>query len=793
MKVPVKWLKDYVNIDITPKELGDALTLSGSNVEEVITAGEEIENVVTGKIIEIKPHPDAEKLVVCQVDIGTAEPIQIVTAATNMKEQDIIPVALHGSTLHGGLKIKKGKLRGVTSNGMFCSEEELGIAGDEPVHGLMIMPSDTPIGKDIKAVLGLDNSVLDFEITSNRPDCLSIVGMARETAATLGTKYEMPSLEYEIKNKENINNVLKVEVKDALCRRYMARGVTNIKIEPSPGWMQERLLQAGLRPINNIVDITNFVMLELGQPMHAFDGREITSKNIVIERASQGEKFTTLDGCERILDVDMLNIKDGNITVGIAGIMGGLNSEVKDDTTDIIFESANFQGTNIRISSKKLSIRTEASSRFEKDLDISMAEIAINRACNLVVMLGAGEVMEGTIDIISPSLPQKSVIEVDSKWVNSFLGTELSKETMKEYLERLDFKVDIINEVLMVTSPGFRIDVAIKEDVAEEIARIYGYNNIPTTILQGSSIKGGKSKKQHLEQKIIDSLIGSGLNQSINYSFVSPKVFDAILLSQDSELRRVVTIRNPLGEDFSIMRTVALPSMMDSLGRNFSRSNETAKLFEIGKIYLPKENKATLPEEKNILCIGMYGDVDYLHLKGAVENVLESLGIEQFSFARLSDNVSYHPGKTAALYIRKQYVGILGEVHPAVESNYGLSTAVYVAELNMDILYEAAKLDKKYKALPKFPAVTRDIALLVEDGVLVQQIEDIIKKQGGNIVEKIKLFDVYKGKQIPEGKKSIAYSITYRKEDKTLTDVEVNKVHDKILRSLEYGLGAEFR
>lgn len=793
MKVPVKWLKDYVNIDITPKELGDALTLSGSNLEEVITAGEEIENVVTGKIMKIERHADAEKLVICQVDIAKDEPIQIVTAATNMKEQDIVPVALHGSTIHGGLKIKRGKLRGVASNGMFCSEEELGIAGDKLIEGLMIMPSDTPIGKDIKLVLGLDSSVLDFEITSNRPDCLSIVGMARETAATLGLKYKMPSLEYEVKNKENINSILKVDVKDDLCRRYIARGIKNVKIEPSPGWMQERLLQAGMRPINNIVDITNFVMMELGEPMHAFDAREITSRTIVVERASVGEKFITLDGVERILDGDMLNIKDGARTVGIAGIMGGLNSEVKDDTTDIIFECANFEGTNIRISSKKLDIRTEASSRFEKDLDASIAETAMNRACNLVAEIGAGEIMEGTIDIISEANSKKSVIEVDSNWVNIFLGTEISKEIMREYLERLDFIVDIKDEILMVTAPGFRIDIAIKEDIAEEIARIYGYNNIPVTVLQGSNIKGGKSKKQHLEEKIIESLIGSGLNQSINYSFVSPKVFDKILLPVSSDLRRVVTIRNPLGEDFSIMRTTALPSMMDSLERNFSRSNEKAKLFEIGKIYLPKENKATLPEERNILSIGMYGDVDYLNLKGVVENVIHSLGIDQFSFERISDNLSYHPGVAAALFIKKQYVGIMGEVHPEVANNYGISVAVYVAELNMDILYEVAKLDKKYKALPKFPAVTRDIAILVEEGVLVQQIEEIIKKQGGNIVENIKLFDVYKGKQIPEGKKSVAYSITYRKEDKTLTDIEVNKVHQKILRSLEYGLGAEFR
>lgn len=792
MKVPVKWLKDYVNVEIPAKELGDALTLSGSKVEEVITSGEEIQNVVTGKIVKIEKHPDAEKLVICQVDIAANELLQIVTAATNMKEQDVVPVALHGSTLHGGVKIKKGKLRGVMSNGMFCSEEELGIAGDEPVHGLMILPCDTPLGKDIKQVLGMDNAIIDFEITSNRPDCLSVLGIARETAATLNEKYRMPNLKYSTTSKGNVEDSLKVEVKDKLCRRYMARKIINVKIEPSPSWMQERLFDAGVRPINNIVDITNFVMLELGQPMHAFDAREVNSGRIVVERAKDGEKFTTLDGTERVLDSNVLNIKNGEETVGLAGIMGGLNSEVKEDTKEIIFECANFDGTNIRISSKKLGLRTEASARFEKDIDAELAQIAMDRACSLVEELKAGEILGGTIDIYPERKPAK-VVEVDSVWVNRFLGTDISKEAMKEYLDRLELSTVISGDTLIITVPNFRIDIAIREDIAEEIARIYGYNNIPTTIARSAGIRDAKSRKLHLDDLVIGALIGSGLNQSISYSFTSPKVFDKIMLPKDSTLRKVVTIKNPLGEDFSIMRTTTLPSMMECLARNYSKNNEEVGLFEIGKVYIPDENENKLPKEINTVTIGLYGKVDYLDLKGIVENLLDTLGISSESYVRESENVVFHPGKTAALMVKKERAGVLGEIHPDVADNYGIDARCYVAELNLDVLYNYANIERKYKQLPKFPAVTRDMALIVDESVLVQEIDDIMIKQGGSLVESVKLFDIYRGKQVPDGKKSIAYSITYRHEDRTLKDEEVNKVHDKILRTLENKLGALLR
>ncbi|WP_300379287.1 phenylalanine--tRNA ligase subunit beta [Clostridium sp.] len=791
MKVPYNWLKDYVEINVNAKELGDILTLTGSALEEVITQGDVIRNIVTGKIVEITQHQDAEKLKICQVNIGE-ETIQIVTAATNMKENDIVPVALHKSILADGTEIKKGKLRGEVSNGMFCSEEELGIAGDEPVHGLMILPSDAPLGMDIKEYLGLNKSILDFEITSNRPDCLSILGMARESAAALRVNYKMPNLNYEVLGKGNIKDSLEVEVKDTLCNRYMARKITNVKIMQSPGWMQERLLEAGVRPINNIVDITNFVMLEIGEPMHAFDSRQIESGKIVVERSKEDEKFITLDEVERQLSSNFLCIKDGDKTVALAGIMGGLNSEIKEDTKEVIFEAASFNGTNIRINSKKLNLRTESSSRFEKDIDPNLAKVALDRACALICELKAGEVVGGTIDIYN-NKKEISEITVDSKWINKFLGTEISKEDMKKYLDLVDLKTVINGDNLVITIPTFRIDIAIKEDIAEEVARIYGYENIPTTIFKVSTEREPRYKREILTETVINAMIGSGVNQSISYSFVSPKVFDKINIPENSELRNVVKIKNPLGEDYSVMRTTTIHSMMESLGRNYSRNNDYVRLFEIGKIYIKNQDENKLPEEKDILTIGIYGEADYLDLKGIVENVVESLGLNKVKFVRESENLSYHPGKTANLMVGKTKVGVLGEVHPDVSENYGIDTNCYLAELDLSILFNYADISKKYKALPKFPAVTRDIALLVNDEVLVEEIEDTIKKAGGNLVETVKLFDIYKGAQIPEGKKSIAYAIVYRDEKKTLKDNDVNKVHDKILRSLEYKLGATLR
>ncbi|MBM7834106.1 phenylalanine--tRNA ligase subunit beta [Clostridium sardiniense] len=793
MKVPYSWLNDYVDINVNATELGDLLTLTGSALEGIIVQGDLINRVVTCKFNSIEKHPDAEKLNVCLVDIGEDEELQIVTAATNMKVGDIVPVALHKSTLADGTEIKKGKLRGIVSNGMFCSEAELGLKGEDEVDGLMILPSDAPLGVEIKEYLGLKKETLDFDITSNRPDCLSMVGMARETAATLRTIYKMPNMEYKTTSNININDELTVEVKDSLCRRYMARGVKNVKIGPSPKWMQDRLLEAGVRPINNIVDITNFVMLEIGEPMHAFDKREIKTNTIVVEKALNGEKFITLDDSERELDDTVLCIKDGERPVALAGIMGGQNSEVKEDTTEIIFECANFEGTNIRVNSKKLGIRTESSSRFEKDIDPNLAELALNRACALVCELGCGDVMEGTIDVYN-EVKEVSSISVDSKWINKFLGTNISKEEMKRCLNSVDLNTEINGDNLDITIPTFRIDIAIKEDIAEEVARIYGYNNIEGTIFKVQTEREPKYRKEILDDKVVEIMTASGLNQSISYSFISPKAFDKIVLPEDSDLRRVVTIKNPLGEDYSVMRTTTLASMMESLARNYSRNNSEAYLFEIGKVYIPSEDPTELPIEKNILTVGIYGEVDYLNLKGIVENLIDGLGVKGVKFLRESENPSFHPGKTAKLIVgRKTEAGVFGEVHPDVNENFGIEVPCFVAEINLDAIYDNAELERKYKVLPKFPAVTRDIALLVEEAILVQDIEDTIRKAGGNIVEKVELFDIYRGEQVEEGKKSIAYAIVYRNESKTLTDKEVNKVHDKILRALEHKLGAILR
>ena len=793
MKVPYSWLNDYVDINVNATELGDLLTLTGSALEGIIVQGDLINRVVTCKFKSIEKHPDAEKLSVCIVDIGNGEELQIVTAATNMKVGDVVPVALHKSTLADGTEIKKGKLRGVVSNGMFCSEAELGLKGEDEVDGLMILPEDAPLGVEIKEYLKLKKETLDFDITSNRPDCLSMIGMARETAATLRTTYKMPNLEYKVTSDSNINDELSVEVKDSLCRRYMARGVKNVKIAPSPKWMQDRLLEAGVRPINNIVDITNFVMLEIGEPMHAFDKREIKTNTIVVEKALDGEKFITLDETERELDKTVLCIKDGERSVALAGIMGGQNSEVKEDTTEIIFECANFEGTNIRVNSKKLGIRTESSSRFEKDIDPNLAEIALNRACALICELGCGDVMEGTIDVYN-EVKEVSSISVDSNWINKFLGTNISKEEMKRYLDSVDLETEINGDNLEITIPTFRIDIAIKEDIAEEVARIYGYNNIEGTIFKVQTEREPKYRKEILDEKVIEAMTASGLNQSISYSFISPKAFDKIALPKDSDLRRVVTIKNPLGEDYSVMRTTTLASMMESLARNYSRNNSEAYLFEIGKVYIPSEDPTEIPTEKNILTVGIYGDVDYLNIKGIIENLIEGLGVKGVKFLRETENPSFHPGKTAKLIVgRKTEAGVFGEIHPDVNENFGIEVPCYVAEINLDAVYENSELENKYKPLPKFPAVTRDIALVVDEEVLVQDIEDTIRKAGSNIVEKVELFDIYRGEQVEEGKKSIAYAIVYRNESKTLTDKEVNKVHEKILRALEYKLGAILR
>lgn len=787
MKLPIKWLKDYVDLSVDGKTLADDLTLSGSKVEGLENPFDIIQNVVTAKILKIEKHPEADKLFVCSIHIGEEEPTQIVTAATNMSEGDIVPVALHNSVLWEGVNIKKGKLRGVMSNGMFCSEEELGLKDKGTCDGLMIMPSETPIGMDIKEALGLNGGILDLEITSNRPDCLSIVGLAREVSAVYELPLKFPETSFSFSPSDV--EPIRVSLDTPLARRYMAREIVNVKIAESPEWMKSRLLEAGVRPINNMVDITNFVMLELGQPLHAFDKREISSGIIRVTESKGGETFTTLDEMERTLKEKTILINDHDKIIGIAGIMGGLDSEIKEDTTRVILESANFDGVSTRNASGYLNLRTEASTRFDKDIDPNLVPLAMDRVCTLIESLGAGKVLNYTVDVYNEKR-ESNHLEVPVSYINRFLGTEIKKERMLSILQSLDIKSSVSEDVLLIDTPTLRNDLFIKEDIAEEIARIYGYNNIDATIPHVNAPRGGRYRHQILRRKLENHLVAQGLYESISYSFISRKDFDKILIPADSPLRNAVEIRNPLGEDFSVMRTSLFSSMMESLSRNEARSNDEAYLYEIGKVYLKEGDN--LPLEKEMLTIGMYGKDLFFNLKGIVEVIAEEFALKEISFRR-STNPFFHPGKSAEVLAGKKVLASFGEVHPKVLSNYGMDKASYVLEMDLKMLYDLAELDRKYTEIPKYPSVTRDIAVLIDDEVLVQDMETIFKKQGGNLLESYKLFDVYKGKQLPEGKKSVAYNLVYRNKEKTLTDKEVGKVHDKIVRTLEHVLGATLR
>ncbi len=793
MKVAKSWFNDFVDIsDIDTKSYADALTMSGSMVEGTEEMGAELSGVVTGKITDIKKHENADSLQICMIDTGSEE-LQIVTGATNVKVGQIVPVALHGSHLAGGATIKKGKLRGVESNGMLCSHEELGLTvadlGYEPEYGILILNPDTPVGKDIKEVFGLNETVIEFEITSNRPDCQSVIGLARETAVTFGRefKYEKPICKG---NDENVADFVKVDVLDnEYCPRYCARMVKNVKIGPSPDWIVKRLQASGIRSINNIVDITNYVLLEYGQPMHAFDLRDISGEHIIVRRANDDEEITTLDEQERKLDSSMLVISDEKRAVAVAGVMGALNSEVKDDTVTVLFESANFDGASVRITAKKLGLRTESSAKYEKGLDPHTTVDAVNRACQLVEMLGAGEVVGGMIDVCG-KIPEKKVVKFSVESINAFLGTDISKEFMIKTFKALELDVDENN--MTVTAPTFRPDIECEVDLAEEIARIYGYNEIPSTPMRGVVTCGGKNAKQKLEDKVKNILAYQGMYEIMTYSFTNPNIFDKLLVPADSSLRNTVRILNPLGEENSIMRTTTLASMLEILSLNFKQRNQDAALFEIGKIYTPVERQQ-LPFESEVVTMGMYGEGDFYSIKGMAEQMLSGIGIEDFSFSPVSDNPSYHSGRCAALKIKGKVVGVLGQVHPKVASNYDIDCEVYAAEISFNALLENANSSKSYKKLPKYPAVTRDLALLADDGVLAGDIYDIIKKASGKILDSVELFDIYRGAQIPEGKKSMAYSIIFRAEDRTLTDEEINKVMDKILRSLEHQTGAKLR
>ncbi|QXM06350.1 phenylalanine--tRNA ligase subunit beta [Crassaminicella indica] len=798
MFVPVEWLKQYVDIEnIDIKDLRDGLVMSGSNVETVEYLGERINKIVVGKILEIKKHPNAEKLVVTQVDVGD-EVIQIVTGATNVEEGQYIPVILNGGRLPDGTKIKRGKLRGVISNGMMCSGEELGIEDKAlPMHqakdGIYILDEDYPLGMDIKDVLGFDDHIIEFEITPNRPDCLSMLGMAREASAT----FNVPLKELKINIKEevdNIENYASVEVLDSeLCNRYVARVIKDVKIKPSPQWMQNRLMKAGIRPINNIVDITNYVMLELGQPLHAFDLDTLAGKKIIVKRAKEGESFVTLDGAERKLDNSILMIADSEKSVALAGIMGGLNSEVTDNTKTILLESANFSANAVRSISKKLGLRTEASARFEKGIDPNTAIIAANRVCELVEELKIGKVVKGVIDIYPNRLEEK-VIEIRPKRMNDLLGTDLSNEEMIDILERLGMKVETKQEKFSVTVPSFRLDITQEIDFVEEIARIYGFNNLGMTLPKGNT-QGAKTNGQIIEALAKNTLNAVGLNEIQTYSFISPKTFDLLCIPEESFMRRVVKLINPLGEETSVMRTTLMGNMLEVLSRNYNRNVEKAQAFELGNTFIPKSIPVeTLPIEKKVLTLGMYGkEVDFYSLKGVIERLFERLGIKDFEYIPEKNHKTFHPGRCANIIYGNHILGVMGEIHPDVMENYDMDIRVYVSEIDFNIIYQIASLDRLYQELPKYPAVTRDMAIVVKDDIYVKQIEAIVKENGGKILESIKLFDVYKGKQIEEGYKSVAYSLTYRAKDRTLTDEEVTKVHEKIVKELEEKLGATLR
>ncbi len=792
MKLLLSWLNDYLTLENTGvKEYCDAMTLSGSKVEGWSVEGSEVENVVFGKILTKVRHTNSDHMWITTVDVG-GETVQIVTGAQNIEVGQTVPVALAGAKLPGGITIKPGKLRGEASNGMLCSHQELGfedgvIPGSDP-NGILIFQRDYPLGADVMEALGEKETVVEFEITPNRPDCLSVVGLARETAATFGVPFSIPPIEVKELAGGDINSIAKVTVEAPdLCPRYACRLVKNIKIAPSPEWMQKRLRAAGVRPISNIVDITNYVMLEYGQPMHAFDLDFLEGSEIVVRRAKNGEEIVTLDGQPHDLDDSMLMICDGKKPVCVAGVMGGANSEIQDTTKAVLFECANFLRGSVRRTARKLGLRTESSSRYEKGLDPNMVITALNRACQLVEELGAGEVVHGMIDVDN-SDHTPTVIPFRPDRIRAFIGADIDDGFMVSALRSLEIGVD--TDKMEVLAPSFRMDIECEADVAEEVARLYGYDKIPSAPLGGAGVMGGLNREQRLTAKIKGSLVGQGYYEIQTYSFTSPKTLD--MINAGEELRRTVNILNPLGEDASIMRTTAVTGMLEVLARNYNHKNKNARLFETATVYIPKSLPVTeLPEEKKVLTLGAYGSADFFDLKGAAEELLDSLGIEGVSFAAAAPNPIYHPGKSAEIYINKKKVGIIGEVHPDVAENYGLDEA-YLGELDMAALLSNAGGDVRYKPLSRFPAVSRDIAMLVDDAVTVADIEAVIRKAGGSLLEELELFDVYKGSQIPEGKKSVAMSAVYRGE-KTLTDDEINKIMNKTVRSLEHVLGATLR
>lgn len=794
MLVPLKWLRDYVDIDRETQEFADMMTMTGSKVEKVEFFGKETNGVEVCKILEIEQHPDADRLKVTKVEVADGQILQIVTNATNINVGHYVPVARIGAVLPGDFKIKKGKLRGVLSEGMFCGAEELTIPSqyveEHKKDGIYILDHQDSfeLGMDVREALGINDALIEFEITSNRPDCRSIIGIAREAAVTLGEELKYPQITV---NGSDEDMKFEIDVQTELCKRYCGKVIKDVKVGPSPYWMQRRLIEAGMRPINNIVDITNYVMLELGQPLHAFDLEDIKYNKMIVKLAQEGEKFTTLDGTQRTLTSDMLVIGNQDKTLDLAGIMGGENSEVKDNTTSIFLEGASFAKENIRATSKKLGLRTEASSRFEKGIDVNLTEAAVNRACQLIEELGCGTVLNGMLDYY-PKKEEVQKITANPERINKLLGVNVPMDQFINILESLEFKCNLISsDKLELEVPSFRLDICEDADILEEVARIYGYENIPSATLEGNATAGVKTNKQKFMDNVKSNSIAVGLNEILTYSFVSPRGVDKLNLAEDDERREFVKIINPLGEETSVMRTTLIPNMLDVISTNLSHKVEEVYAFECGNTFRPQEG---LPVETKKLSIGMYGkEVDFFSIKGAVETILMNVGFDGYEVEPETKNLTFHPGRCAKLVYNNICIGTLGELHPDVLENYDLNQRVYIAEIDIDLVFENLNNSKVYNPLPKYPATTRDIALLVKDEVFVKQIEDIIKANGSDILESYQLFDVYKGAQIEEGHKSIAYSITYRSKDKTLTDEDVAKVHDKIVSELSEKLNANLR
>ncbi|SCI12542.1 Phenylalanine--tRNA ligase beta subunit [uncultured Blautia sp.] len=804
MNTSLSWIKTYVpDLDVTAQEYTDAMTLTGTKVEGFTELDADLDKIVIGQIDKIEKHPDADKLIICQVNIGT-ESVQIVTGAPNVKEGDKVPVVLDGGRVAGGhdgkmtpggIKIKKGKLRGVESFGMMCSIEELGstreMYPEAPEYGIYIFPEDAVVGESAVKALGLDDVVFEYEITSNRVDCYGVLGIAREAAATFQKKFCPPIVEVK-ENDEKASDYVKVTVEDPeLCPRYCARVVKNVKIGPSPKWMQRCLASNGIRPINNLVDITNYVMEEFGQPMHAYDLDTIANQEIVVRRAGKDEKFVTLDGQERIMDENVLMICDGEKAVGIAGIMGGENSMITDDVKTVLFEAACFDGTSIRLSSKRIGLRTDASGKFEKGLDPNNAQAAIDRACQLMEELGAGEVVGGMVDVCSETR-EPSRVKFEPEKINKLLGTSLTKEEMIDYLGRVELAYD--EKTDEIVAPTFRQDIHCNADVAEEVARFYGYDKIPMTLPTGEATTGKLPFKLRIQEVARDIAEYCGFSEGMSYSFESPKVFDKLCIPEDSDLRKVITISNPLGEDYSIMRTSTLNGMLASLSTNYNRRNKDVRLYELGNIYLPKSLPVTeLPDERTMFTLGMYGKGDFFDMKGVCEEFFEKIGMKKkVTYDPNSGKPFLHPGRQANMIYEGKVVGYLGEVHPAVADNYSIGEKAYIAVIDILDVLEFAGFNHKYTGIAKYPAVTRDLSLVVPHTVLAGQIEEIFDQRGGNILESYQLFDIYEGAQIEKGFKSMAYSLVFRAHDKTLGENEISAAMKKIMNGLN-GLGIELR